>query len=109
MIARKTKRCTHCGLTKPVAEFSKNSRTSDGLQSWCNNCVRMANRSSRRCETEHIPSDPIMLAYRKAALVAQAIRIRMGGDVSDIINLDLLKLRIPKSRRFQPQGDTQCD
>ena len=32
------KRCPKCSLTKPTAEFSKNSRAADGLQCYCKPC-----------------------------------------------------------------------
>lgn len=33
-----TKKCSHCGETKPITEFNKNSKTKDGLKSWCRQC-----------------------------------------------------------------------
>ncbi len=33
-----TKRCSKCGKTKPVSEFSRNRETSDGLHSRCREC-----------------------------------------------------------------------
>lgn len=38
-----TKRCPKCGETKPITEFSKNSKTKDGLQPWCKHCKKTAN------------------------------------------------------------------
>lgn len=36
------KTCTKCGESKPLSEFNKNSRTRDGLRSWCRACVSIA-------------------------------------------------------------------
>ncbi len=33
------KTCTRCGETKPVTEFSKASRSKDGLKEWCKQCA----------------------------------------------------------------------
>ena len=35
-----TKRCTKCGLLKPLSEFSKCKRTKDGLQFHCTDCKK---------------------------------------------------------------------
>ena len=45
-----TKTCTKCGETKPVEEFSKNSRSSNGFRSRCKVCLAAA---SRRYHQEH--------------------------------------------------------
>lgn len=38
----KKKRCPKCTLTLPVAAFSRNVTSSDGLQGWCRECNRAA-------------------------------------------------------------------
>ena len=35
-----TKLCTRCKNSKPVSEFAKSSRTKDGLQAWCKDCMK---------------------------------------------------------------------
>jgi len=35
-----TKTCSTCKEEKPLAEFGKNSRRVDGLQTWCKSCKR---------------------------------------------------------------------
>lgn len=35
-----TKTCSKCGLTKPVDEFQKAKRNTDGLRGWCKSCAR---------------------------------------------------------------------
>ncbi len=61
----KTKRCSKCGETKPVAEFHKQKTSSDGLRSQCKACRRAyalqynaahkdaRNAASRRYHQEH--------------------------------------------------------
>lgn len=49
-----TKRCTRCGVDKPLADFSKGARFKDGLQPYCKACMR-AYRAERAAETgEHV-------------------------------------------------------
>lgn len=37
-IPMKTKVCARCKEAKPISEFHKNSRNSDGLHSYCKDC-----------------------------------------------------------------------
>jgi hypothetical protein len=37
------KHCNKCGTGKPKTEFNKNSRKSDGLQTWCRECTKIEN------------------------------------------------------------------
>ena len=37
----KTKQCTYCKKTKPISEFAKDRRTSDGMQYKCRECSRL--------------------------------------------------------------------
>jgi hypothetical protein len=41
------KKCSKCGLIKPVSEFNKHSQTKDGLQSICKQCQTEYNRQWR--------------------------------------------------------------
>lgn len=43
----KTKECRRCYTRKPLAEFCKSSRLSDGLQTWCKPCVAQRKRELR--------------------------------------------------------------
>lgn len=43
-----TKICSKCGKELPVSEFSKNSKTKDGLQCQCKSCQKAAHKESRR-------------------------------------------------------------
>lgn len=35
-----TKKCAKCGQEKPLTEFYRNKKSSDGLQSYCKNCAK---------------------------------------------------------------------
>lgn len=48
------KRCSKCGLTKPVSEFHVRRRSIDGLQSWCKVCACDAVKEFQRREGRSI-------------------------------------------------------
>jgi len=52
MIEIQTKKCAHCGRELPVSEYNHCSVASDGLQSWCRDCSREANRKAWRAKKE---------------------------------------------------------
>ena len=39
----KTKKCTKCGMEKPLSEFALNRRAKDGLQYYCKDCSNRVN------------------------------------------------------------------
>ena len=43
-----TKRCSKCGETKPLADFYKDKKATDGHQSWCKRCVSLDNAARAR-------------------------------------------------------------
>lgn len=47
MAGKKQKRCTKCGLPKPLEDFGTNARRTDGRQSWCKKCARDYVRARR--------------------------------------------------------------
>ena len=48
------KRCSHCGKLKPLEEFNKRSRSKDGLQHYCRECQRAANREWYDANRVHV-------------------------------------------------------
>ncbi len=52
-----SKQCAKCGDTKPVSEFSPDTRTSSGYQSWCRECSVATARQRRRERGESVLVD----------------------------------------------------
>ena len=46
--------CSKCGERKPVSEFSKSRRTTDGLQDWCKLCMQIYSRAYYQTKREEI-------------------------------------------------------
>jgi hypothetical protein len=65
-----TKTCTKCGETKPIAGFSKDKYTPDGLQRWCRGCFSVW----------HAAKDP---ARRVASSRAAHLRRKFGMSDGD--------------------------
>lgn len=42
------KRCSKCGETKPLSDFYKDKKASDGHQSWCKHCAHVDNAQRAR-------------------------------------------------------------
>lgn len=67
------KTCTSCGLTKPADAFYRNSRTRDGLTSWCRECTKEQarhRRTVRRATRVNIPGPWRLLPEKQAILAA---------------------------------------
>lgn len=47
-ITNATKTCSKCGETKPLTDFYKDKKASDGHQSWCKRCVSVDNAQRAR-------------------------------------------------------------
>lgn len=50
MIAEATKVCTKCGKEKPLSQFNRHKRASDGVRSCCKECKRELDRIYRTTE-----------------------------------------------------------
>lgn len=48
------KTCRHCLIERDASTFHRSARTSDGLHSWCKDCVRQAVRESRAKKPDKI-------------------------------------------------------
>ncbi len=46
------KKCTKCGVAKPLADFSKNRSRKDGLEVWCRLCKGEANAEYQKAHPE---------------------------------------------------------
>lgn len=49
-----TKKCTRCATGKDVGDFTKDSRSKDGLQSWCKVCRKNFDAGKDRTEKNRI-------------------------------------------------------
>jgi hypothetical protein len=67
-----TKRCTHCGIEKPLARFSPHPLRPDGLQSWCKSCRADYIRQRRETDSEVAARD----AEQVRAYSAAGVRLR---------------------------------
>ena len=64
-----TKRCTKCGEIKPLDEFPRNIRSSDGLNQWCKVCARAASREYYY--RPHSPSTPLKIQSKWVTLTCE--------------------------------------
>ncbi len=71
MQAQPTKKCSKCGVEKPLGEFYADKRASDGLSSACQDCTRAAATAWRLAHLEHsrIAAREYARAHRKEAAV----------------------------------------
>ena len=47
-----TKKCTRCGRILPIDQFSKKTKSKDGLQPYCKECTKEIQRSWRASKDE---------------------------------------------------------
>lgn len=54
--------CSHCKVNKPVSEYHKNSKQSDGLHNWCKSCLIMwrNERKEQKQEYDKLHTNPEM-------------------------------------------------
>lgn len=77
MIAQ-TKRCTKCGQTKLLTEFSKNSEHSDGLASNCRKCVYENEKKWKKKNPEKVSAR--QKRWRDANRESQIVRCKEWRD-----------------------------
>lgn len=83
------KECPECGLTKPVAQFPKNSGRPDGCGYYCKDCYAKRYRAHRE---------------RKAAAEGRTIRERRvlpPGLIAYLTRAQLLRPLTPDESRFE--------
>lgn len=92
-----TKVCSSCGEPKPLDDFNRDTRTHDGLQSWCKPCKAEAKREARRRRDEE-RSDELMKA--EEGFDGFAIK-----GMSTLYGLDEEGNRVPKVQWVKTQKD----
>lgn len=88
------KTCTKCHETKPKTEFSKNSKTRDGLQAWCKACQSAA--YAKWLSTNHDNRKAIDTKWR--AVPANIEKRRVAGSKYLAENPAMCKESSAKSR-----------
>ena len=82
------KRCSRCSIVKPLSEFYRKSRSKDGFDSWCKECIK---RQNNKRHSEHRAEEAeYSRNYRKTHTVAcnensrryRGRKITAGGDYS---------------------------
>lgn len=97
-----TKNCRRCKTDKPLAEFSRHSRSSDGKQPYCKPCNREANKeyAKKRVESKTVTvvepapveqkeTNKVSLTQYASTLLelpTETIRDMKFGEVADLIN-----------------------
>lgn len=67
-----SKRCTKCGKTKPLDEFGRHPKRTDGHQSWCKACTRDWMREARATDPAQMARD----TKQRRAYTAALTRLR---------------------------------
>lgn len=59
------KKCTRCKIEKDKSEFYKNKNMSDGLNSWCKDCVREYKREWQHKNKEYLSKQSVIWARQQ--------------------------------------------
>lgn len=80
-ITNATKTCSKCGETKPLTDFYKDKKASDGHQSWCKRCVSVDNaQRARKAKAE-----------KRTAKAVQTQTVVVRETLTDKQMVDLLR------------------
>lgn len=82
-----TKVCPKCGRELPTSEFNKSSKNKDGLQSWCRECQREAQK--RVPKIKDVRSDNPLSAYTPRQLMAELKRRGYDGELTFVQKIKL--------------------
>ena len=92
----KTKKCTGCGRELPVTEFYVRSNAPDGLQSWCKECFREADKqrsrkATRKRESGGACSDELKM-YTARQLMEELAKRGYRGELEYVKKININKL-----------------
>lgn len=77
-----TKRCSRCGVSRPVLAFAANRKSADGLASWCRECDRARSHGEKRSRMVLEGWDEVVGIEREAEYVEIAeARLRHWSGV----------------------------
>src|SRR5687767_3826992 len=109
-----TKRCTHCGLVKPLEEFSRVKKSGGKPNSWCKQCMVGNTARCRKKRPEHYRALNAASDRRRRArmgLPEPALRTPRSATVLDYLELgegrwyilltELLEIAYDKSRPYR--------
>ena len=74
------KRCTHCDRTLPTEAFARHRGKSDGLGSWCKECVNARDRNYQHSDNRLRPYEFAELRYRPIEQILEALTCRQLGQ-----------------------------
>lgn len=87
----KTKKCSKCGRELPVTEFYVKSNAPDGLQSWCKECSKRANKQSRKRESGGAGSEELKM-YTSRQLMEELAKRGYRGELEYVKKININKL-----------------
>lgn len=87
----KTKKCSRCGRELPVTEFYIRSNAPDGLQSWCKECFRKAEKQQRKRESGGACSDDLK-TYTARQLMEELAKRGYRGELEYVKKININKL-----------------
>ncbi|WP_345993743.1 hypothetical protein [Sulfurimonas sp. HSL-1716] len=74
------KRCASCGFTKSAGEFYKNKTTKDGLESYCKDCKKSKNGTSKRKQKDESNPWPKQNIFPMSKEVVRYITIERAKE-----------------------------
>ena len=82
----KTKKCSRCGIEKPLSEFHKKARSNDGFQEICKGCMKEYN-SKRYFERKEstlnkVFHNPDLAKFQPRELIAELRARGYRGELS---------------------------
>lgn len=86
----KTKKCSRCGRELPVTEFYKKSDTPDGLQSWCKECFREAEKQQRKRKSGGVSDE--LKTYTARQLMEELAKRGYRGELEYVKKININKL-----------------
>lgn len=85
------KKCTRCGRELPVTEFYKKSNAADGLQDWCKECFKEANKQQRKRKSGGAGSEELKM-YTARQLMEELAKRGYRGELEYVKKININKL-----------------
>lgn len=75
------KKCKKCGLEKPFSDFSRRTKSNDGLQYWCRLCILAT-------KTKKLPSQQVEIMMSRQEIHSADVAIEQRAPILDPDNYD---------------------